>query len=552
MGCKSAPRPLVVLLEKETEVLDEFYVDFESSIPSWDISVVRKFFNSHETVDAGFPHLGRARLDGRCHDTGLARDYPNWLTPAELQHHLGTKCFDCAEQSDVDRQLVYIYRLCPQYILALIRTAYRHQLAALRDTIWQHIACEASMRVKIPVDGFKTYLLEFHMPFLTLRCSAEAATDTHSPEGEPEPWSEIGSLVINCEQHKGLCKCMVREANVSVAVCGWDSNKWVCWAFSNTHSDPASCNEEEPDEEDMQEDYVGTDGNGPEDGLVIDTSQPIWGARQYWLRVVDLRMRIIHKEWKWLVMNMEQKVKAWTRGLGSKQREKAEELLEWTLQSMELLNILSEKLGMTIQAFTRFEGDKRYFLDIKDSRAVSTFDSLQETFEKLLGLQKKIMRLERSCDQTERIVQLLMAKVGNRISAETQEHSRESHKVNLATNRVSQQMAVLNRKSTQAAVESSRTTLVNVQLFLVTTPFVLALQYFGAEKDIFSFEKNPRTFSYAICVLFCALPLLTYGLGFLNQRWDKFSRRWFGKSKSEADQDLTPVDEEFQSLTAVC
>lgn len=77
------------------------------------------------------------------------------------------------------------------------------------------------------------------------------------------------------------------------------------------------------------------------------------------------------------------------------------------------------------------------------------------------------------------------------------------------------------------------------KLFLVTTPFVLALQYFGAEKDIFSFERNPRTFSYAICILFCALPILTYGLSMLNQRWDEFSKRFFGKADSEDDHEFT-------------
>jgi hypothetical protein len=77
-------------------------------------------------------------------------------------------------------------------------------------------------------------------------------------------------------------------------------------------------------------------------------------------------------------------------------------------------------------------------------------------------------------------------------------------------------------------------------LFLVTTPFVLALQYFGAEKDIFSFERNPRTFSYAIVILFCALPLLTYVVSLLNRRWDEFSKRVFGVTEPEVDE----IDEE--------
>lgn len=90
--------------------------------------------------------------------------------------------------------------------------------------------------------------------------------------------------------------------------------------------------------------------------------------------------------------------------MGNKQREEAEELLEQTIRMMELLSLLSEKLSMTVQACARFEGDKDYFSDIDHGRVGSTIDSLQETFERLLGLQDKLSRLEQSCDQTERIV----------------------------------------------------------------------------------------------------------------------------------------------------
>lgn len=80
-----------MLLEKETEVLDEFYVDFESSIPSWDIEVVRDFFDNHNSNGLEAQCQSRAKLDGRCRDTEFGRWYPNWLTPAELEYHLGVK-----------------------------------------------------------------------------------------------------------------------------------------------------------------------------------------------------------------------------------------------------------------------------------------------------------------------------------------------------------------------------------------------------------------------------------------------------------------------------
>lgn len=131
---------------------------------------------------------------------------------------------------------------------------------------------------------------------------------------------------------------------------------------------------------------------------------------------------------------------------------------------------------------------------------------------------------------------LFLGTVGNKINRESQALSRLAHQVNLETNTITKETAELNRQSTIAAVDSSRTTHINVQLFLITTPFILALQYFGAEKDIFSFDRNPRTFSYTICVLFCALPILTYLLSLANQSWNNFVRKLFPRTKSEDEE----------------
>jgi nitrate reductase NapE component len=45
----------------------------------------------------------------------------------------------------------------------------------------------------------------------------------------------------------------------------------------------------------------------------------------------------------------------------------------------------------------------------------------------------------------------------------------------------------------------------------MTTPFVIVLQYFGADQPIFSFfERNPRNFGISFFVLALAFPLLTF------------------------------------------
>lgn len=148
------------------------------------------------------------------------------------------------------------------------------------------------------------------MPFLTLRECGDSECGT--AEGMDATWSKIGSMMIDCDEHKKPCKHTIREANVSIVVCGWSPTKWVCWAFSNTHSDPTSRDEDIGDAADfIQEDYVATDGNGPADGRVMDLNEPLWCARQYWLRAIDIRMRIVHKEWLWLVQSTEDDINTW-------------------------------------------------------------------------------------------------------------------------------------------------------------------------------------------------------------------------------------------------
>lgn len=146
------------------------------------------------------------------------------------------------------------------------------------------------------------------MPFLTLRDASD------SPEGSRDASLEIASLSMECEEHDRDCRYAVRESHISIVICGWSHSKWVCWAFSNVDEDPTARNEdptEEPD--DCQEDHVATDGNGPEDGRVIDLDDPIWCARSYWLSAVDARMRIIRREWTWLVKSTVSDVNAWVR-----------------------------------------------------------------------------------------------------------------------------------------------------------------------------------------------------------------------------------------------
>jgi hypothetical protein len=56
-----------------------------------------------------------------------------------------------------------------------------------------------------------------------------------------------------------------------------------------------------------------------------------------------------------------------------------------------------------------------------------------------------------------------------------------------------------------------------VQIILFTTPFILALQYFGSERDIFSFDRNMKNFVFCVLVLMAALRLFVIALNAPSQ-----------------------------------
>jgi hypothetical protein len=67
---------------------------------------------------------------------------------------------------------------------------------------------------------------------------------------------------------------------------------------------------------------------------------------------------------------------------------------------------------------------------------------------------------------------------------------------------------------------------------------VLALQYFGAEKDIFPFERNIKSFMIALILLIFALPCLTYGLDSLG---DYICRLRIGTKKKPRDSEANRI-----------
>lgn len=96
-------------------------------------------------------------------------------------------------------------------------------------------------------------------------------------------------------------------------------------------------------------------------------------------------------------------------------------------------------------------------------------------------------------------------------------------------------------KSQKAGEDTSRATRVNVQLLMVTTAVVIALQYFCSDRDLFEFERSPRTFWISIGVLVPGLLILTFMLHTLDELKEVFTSRISGKLKGAATPTIDMV-----------
>ena len=92
--------------------------------------------------------------------------------------------------------------------------------------------------------------------------------------------------------------------------------------------------------------------------------------------------------------------------------------------------------------------------------------------------------------------------------------------LNLETSRLSRITTELAANSLKTAEKTSRITRISVYLFVATSPFIIALQYFtsGQAQDqrIFNLDQTPRTFFLSIGALMFLLLLFTFTLYILD------------------------------------
>ncbi|KAH6612474.1 hypothetical protein C7974DRAFT_418420 [Boeremia exigua] len=243
---------------------------------------------------------------------------------------------------------------------------------------------------------------------------------------------------------------------------------------------------------------------------ILIAVSPIMDPRLYFLRAVQHRFGVVVQSHEYLVRKLEEAVEIWVRehdylrpGCRSVDDHQLEQSLRCIGEMTKLFRRLHQRFSRAIAVWNRFSGqrgDIQYFDDLQDGNARYALLGIEQSVEMLTELVAALDDMLKICTESAEGFDRQLKHSMSRVKTD-------------ATTYVAESAA----KSEKFAEEMSRFTRLNVQLLMVTTAVVIALQYFCSERALFKFERSPRMFWVSICVLVPSLLLLTYILHAVDQ-----------------------------------
>ena len=295
-----------------------FFKDSGDTASPCEVEVVEDFCQGTklEDVESGNGTAGYRRAVwlhdsvSRCspdlEGSGCVRQHEIPMTATGLQRALKERRFNHENLPDAARRLVYITDLDPACIQALAATASCHQTPVLRNAIYKHLAFQTSVAVKIPSAGFLTFHLDLHLPFFLLRKSKPPEASVGKLNSKPQRrWTDLSFLKIDNSdlQHQEPKEVWgIHEAQTSCVVTGSDDWRWVGYGFVDTEIDGFL--------NDLSEDDLSFDQIAPGK---LEANKPIWRPRDYWLKVFEIRIEQVRKEWEYLIHKVEISVNQYVR-----------------------------------------------------------------------------------------------------------------------------------------------------------------------------------------------------------------------------------------------
>jgi hypothetical protein len=302
-------------VDADGDDLGIFFTDSEDAAPRCEVEVLEDFCRgtSLEDVKSGNGAAGHRRavwLDDRASGPNVQsgdRPHKNPLTATGLIRALEVPRFNHKHLPDAARRLIYITDLDPACIHALAATASCHQTTVLRNAIYKHLAFQTSIAVKIPSAGFLTFQLDLHLPFFLLRKSTPPEESVGKDNKRPwRRWTDMSFLKIDTSEsqdQKPKEVWGIHEVQTTCVVAGSDDWRWVGYGFVDAEIDESLTDLSEVD---LSFDRIAAGE--------LEANIPIWRPRDYWLKLFEIRIEQVRKEWEYLIYKLELSVNQYVRG----------------------------------------------------------------------------------------------------------------------------------------------------------------------------------------------------------------------------------------------
>ena len=177
----------------------------------------------------------------------------------------------------------------------------------LRNAIYKHLAFQTSIAVKIPSAGFLTFQLDLHLPFFLLRKSTPPKESVGKVNTKPQRrWTDLSFLKIDTpdsQDQEPKEVWGIHQAQTSCVVTGSDDWRWVGYGFVDTEIDGFLT--------DLSKDDLSFDQIAAGE---LKANIPIWRPRDYWLKVFEIRIEQVRKEWEYLIHKVELSINQYVRG----------------------------------------------------------------------------------------------------------------------------------------------------------------------------------------------------------------------------------------------
>jgi hypothetical protein len=240
----------------------------------------------------------------------VAREYKNPLTATGLFRALDKPRFNDDHLPNAARRLVYVTDLSPACIHALVGTASWLQANALREAISKHLAFQTSIAVKIASAGIRTFQLDLHLPFFKLDRSRPPSGPSQEADTKPRRrWTDLSFMKLETYEFQGEDQepnevWGMQEAHISCVVAGTDNWRWIGYGFVDTEIDGILA---DSDLGELKMDQIAAGK--------LDTTTPIWCARKYWIKIFEIRIDYVRKQWLYLIGKLERSIDLYVRGL---------------------------------------------------------------------------------------------------------------------------------------------------------------------------------------------------------------------------------------------